>query len=594
MLSKHKKESVRIQACAAAAMTSTVESLRPHQDGVLRLPDNVLGAILELLGWEQRLAVANTCQRLSDLVNGGPRIRSTTVLRLLKDKLRKLECLHWTVGSADDEVPAYPARDAEGSLRCDCSVMPPNLKTMYVEVVRLPENVNFVCGLLGHCHALRSLHCHERKGAVELSDSGLSAIEYRIFASYRDASGRHFQNFTYTTERIPSNDALLTRLKNSRAPQVNVFSALGSCVDVCGSIVVQIGPPIRNCVTLGELDSANVESTLSRWQLTILLDESGEDAITRLKNIWLGRKFGRLTSLTLMTLPESAAMFARSVRNQSCLCNFLRSCVALVELNFSSFHFSPHFNWSFMLATGGLHQIRSLALAACALCHPAHLRALARASFQLRELDVRSFPQDVNECKFCLHVTTCDDEALAPLCCLNHLETLTLCEMPHARSLSFLRGCASIRELRLRNVPVGSGKSDRDMEPLASIWPQLRVFKFESVMLVKDFHAFHCMPTAPTMKRLCLGAHFTDWYTRIDMGEEAGLLQKACPAVDVLHLHFYLSTRGDKHGFFPRRQLLEACDAPDIDDAAWLSTADKVWLCNCANYIGLIPPHGVK
>lgn len=244
---------------------------------------------------------------------------------------------------------------------------------------------------------------------------------------------------------------------------------------------MQISPPRRNCVTLSELDSANVEDTLSRWQLTILLNESGDDAITRLKNIWLGRKFRNLRSLTLMALPECAAMFVRCTRGQSCLCNFVRSCVALVELNFSTFHFSPDFKWSSMIANGGLDNVRSLALAACALCHPVHLRLLGRASFKLRELDVRSFPQDVDECKICLRVTTCDDEALAPLRCLDSLERLTLCEMPHARSLRFLHGCASIRELRLRNLPIWSGKGDRDMEPIASIWPQLRAFKLEEI-----------------------------------------------------------------------------------------------------------------
>ncbi|KAL1483435.1 hypothetical protein MTO96_033185 [Rhipicephalus appendiculatus] len=613
MPSKHKKKSARIQTSAAAAPTRTVASLRPHQNGLLRLPDDVLAAILELLGWAQRLAMANTCRRLWNLVNGGPwmqcarftpqdtpavftalmvrprndviveldlsfyvtakserlvkaiaqctnlvvlrcvhsRILSTAMVRLLKNKLRKLECLHWTVDTADVEVPVFPARESEGSLRCDCSVMPPNLKTMYVEVVRSSTNVDFVCSVLRHCHALKSLHCHERESADELYD-----IEYRIFSSYRDASGRRFKDFTYTTESSRSGDALLMRLKDARAANVNFFSALGT----------------------------------SQFFST----GRGGDAITHMKNIWLGRKFRNLTSLTLMALPESAAMFVRNIRNQSCLSNFVRSCVALVELNLSAFHFSPDFNWSSMLATGGLDHIRSLALAACALCHPAHLRLLGRASFKLRELDVRSFPQDVNECKFCLRATTCDDEALAPLRCLDHLERLTLCEMPHARSLRFLYGCASMRELRLCNVPIWSGKGDRDMAPVASLWPQLRAFKLESVMSVRDFRAFHRMPAAPTMKHLCLGAHFSDWGTRIDMDEEAGLVLEACPAVDVLHLHFYLSAKGDQHGFFPRRQFLEACDAPDVDDAAWLSTADRVWLCYCSNYIGLIAPNGVK
>ncbi|KAL1483437.1 hypothetical protein MTO96_033187 [Rhipicephalus appendiculatus] len=218
-----------------------------------------------------------------------------------------------------------------------------------------------------------------------------------------------------------------------------------------------------------------------------------------------------------------------------------------------------------MLATGGLDNIRSLALAACALCEPGRLQLLGQASFKLRELDVRFFPQEAPNCNVCLLATTSDDAALAPLRCLNLLECLTLCELFNVRSLRFLLGCASIRELRLRNLGVWYEGGDEDLKPLVSIWPQLHAAKFEGAKSFNRFNVFFGMPAAPMMKRLCLTGHSTDLEEAIDLD---GLIamQKACPALDIVHVHVHCPATGVLHRFFPRHPFVLDDNVPNLDD----------------------------
>ncbi|KAH8028692.1 hypothetical protein HPB51_018116 [Rhipicephalus microplus] len=233
--------------------------------------------------------------------------------------------------------------------------------------------------------------------------------------------------------------------------------------------------------------------------------------MSRLNEWWRGNKFRRIKYLAIVPASGVAASFQGKIRNQASLCNFLRSCVNLVELNLSAFHFGKDFKWSSMLANGGLDHIRSLALSACALCHPHHLSLLGRASFKLRELDVRFFPQIAPNCTICLLDTTCDDDALAPLRYLDSLERLTLCELYRVRNLRFLSGCASIRELRLRNLGVWCVGGDENVEPLVSIWPQLHVAKFERCHVFQPLqrilrHARRTHDEAP----------LSDWTHRLD------------------------------------------------------------------------------
>ncbi|KAH7941683.1 hypothetical protein HPB49_016074 [Dermacentor silvarum] len=657
MPAKQKRKSTK-QRRKAAAVTHTRTAgplqLQKEKDTLLCLPDDVLVAILKLLDWKCRITMGSLCRRLKNVVNDAPwmrcarftlqdpptvftavmvmprtdviteldvsfyvlakservaealslctnlvvlhcvhsRIRPTTMVLLLKDKLRKLECLHWSVlkdTTADIEVPDFLARNSEGSSHCHCSVLPPHLKTMYVEVVSTTANHKFIFSVLRHCHALMSLHFHER----ESESTCLKSSEVtRVLLCYREGTRDYFDNFTYTADRTTSANVKLPK----KFVMLRVFDDYGWCYEVSNSVTLRLRPTsTRNFVTLPELHSTSPKDAMCHTQLTVSIKECRNDAVTRL-NDWLCRgKWRHLKALTLLSLHKTAALFSCNRRNQVALCNFIRSCVALTELNLSAFHFSQEFDWSSMLATGNLHNLRSLALAACALCCPKRLQFIGRASFKLRELDVRSFPPTelTLHCDVCRRDATCDDVALAPLRRLEHLEHLTLCEMPHVRSLTFLLGCTSIRELRLRNLGVWSTYKGQDMTPIVSIWPQLRALKLGSATSMIDLSIFVKLPVSPLMKRICLALVSFDDEDIVEL-DVIDVVQRVCPAVDVVHVHMRYPLTGKERTFFPRGPLLLADDAPDHTDPAWLPTADKVWLCDCSNYIGLTAPHGVK
>lgn len=653
---KKRKSSKRGPKAAAVAKIRPAgpPRLQKEKAALLRLPDDVLVAILELLDWKSRTTMGSLCRRLKNVVNNAPwmrcarftlqdpptvftavmviprtdviteldvgfyvvaksarvaealslctnlvvlrcvhsRIRPTTMVLLLKDKLRKLECLHWSVmkdTTADIEVPDFLARCSEGSGRCDCSVLPPNLKTMYVEVVYTVANNTFIFSVLRHCHALVSLHFHQRESQSKSLQSSAAAYILR----YCRAEARNYLgNFTYTADRASADVTLWTDL----AVLQDLLDDYGCCFEGTNSVTFRLLPKCSsNCRTLAELHSTSSKNAMCNNQLTVFITECRNNAVTQM-NDWVCRgKWRHLRALTIMATDECAALFRRNRRNQAALCNFIRSCVALTELNLSAFHFSEDFDWSSMLATGNLDNLRSLALPACALCCPRRLQFISRASFKLRELDVRTFPpmELPPHCDVCLRDTTCDDIALAPLRCLDHLERLTLCEMPHARSLSFLYGCTAIRELRLRNMGLWSTDQGQDMSPIVSIWQQLRALKLESATSKIDLRMFICLPVSPLMERICLAVASFDEQEVVDP-DDIEMVQQVCPAVDVVHVHMRYPVTGMERTFFPRAPLLRADDAPDQTDPAWLSTVDKVWLCDCSNYIGLTAPLGVK
>ncbi|KAH6925610.1 hypothetical protein HPB50_007991 [Hyalomma asiaticum] len=600
-----------------------------------------------MLDWEHRLKMVNLCRRLNDIGNGAPWMRCArftlrdrptvfsaimvrprtyliteldvslyvrakpkilaealsictnlkvlrcvhtllapdTMVLLLRDKLRRLECLHWSAWEPPLVIDAPAIRAGVSERSCDCAATPPNLKTMYLEVTAAFKNFNFVCSVLEHCHALKSLHLHECSSEIEVPH-----FVTAILGVCRDASGGKFEDFIFTTDRSPKTATLLA---DPKARNPDLFSCYDTSVDVCGGIFLKMTPkPRQNCVTLGGCNAMCADKAPSHSQLTLLLNEWGDDAIARLCKLWTSGKLRHLKALTLMVVRDVAAMLSNNLRNQALLCNLIRSCVAISELNLSAFHFGPHFDWSSVIATGGLDNIRSLALAACALCKPGRLQLLCRASFKLRDLDVRSFPQDVPICGVCARVTTCDHVTFAPLRWLSHLERLTLCDLPHVRNLDFLFGCTSIRELRLRNL--GTRFNERlDMAPIISVWPQLSTLTYWNCTPSEDFRRFcGSVPVAPSMKQLCLGVLLSG--RDVDIGTTAPI-GRACPAVDVWHLHARDNAGNSWFALIPTWALIQAGGAiPYIVDASWLSTADIVRLCKCANYIGLIAPHGAK
>ncbi|KAL1483438.1 hypothetical protein MTO96_033188 [Rhipicephalus appendiculatus] len=178
---KQKGMSSSVPEAAAISPVRAVADLHLQQqnDSLLCLPDCVLCDILEMLDWEHRLTMANVCRRLERIVNGAPwmrrvrfilydspdvftalmvpprtdviveldvrfyvrakserlvkaisqcanlvvlrcvhsRILSRSVVLLLWKKLRKLECLQWSVpedNAVSVEAPVFPADNPEG------------------------------------------------------------------------------------------------------------------------------------------------------------------------------------------------------------------------------------------------------------------------------------------------------------------------------------------------------------------------------------------------------------------------------------------------------------------------------------------------
>ncbi|KAL1483440.1 hypothetical protein MTO96_033190 [Rhipicephalus appendiculatus] len=192
-----------------------------------------------------------------------------------------------------------------------------------------------------------------------------------------------------------------------------------------------------------------------------------------------------------------------------------------------------------MLATGGLDRLRPARCAVRLISGFWVERPSSSASWTSV-----SFRRKPPNCTICLLATTCNDNALAPLRCLNSLERLTLYELCHVRrGLRFLLGCASIRELRLRSLGVWCEGGDEDLKPLVSIWPQLYAAKFECAKSFNRFNVFFGMPSAPMMKRLCLTGHSTDREEAVDQ-EALFAMQKACAALDIVYIHVYCPVDG--------------------------------------------------
>ncbi|KAH8028691.1 hypothetical protein HPB51_018115 [Rhipicephalus microplus] len=187
------------------------------------------------------------------------RILSRAVVLLLWKKLRKLECLHWSVpenNAVSVVAPDFIVEDREGSSHCYCSIMPPKLKSMYVEAVSTVVNEEFICRILRHCHALKSLHFHERQSVTEPSRVSNMALE--VLRAYREGADDRFEEFTYTADRTPT-DAVLPEV--AADPQGDDFEDFGLSFEVHKSVTLRMFPSrSRSWVSIGRLDSIYAEN----------------------------------------------------------------------------------------------------------------------------------------------------------------------------------------------------------------------------------------------------------------------------------------------------------------------------------------------
>ncbi|KAK8762912.1 hypothetical protein V5799_034480 [Amblyomma americanum] len=648
----HRDVSLMGSEVLAAAL---FEALRPprkqkRRRALMSLPDDVLTIILSLLDWNCRVGMAFLCRRLKQLVDDGPWLkkarftlndppnvfttvmsllraeaiteldvsyyvlvgptrleegiklcRNLTVLRcvqtrlhaasllvLLRDHLCRLEYLYWSALHINLGGFLPPALDQSHPRICKCSAFPATLRHMYVEIVPTPDCIAFVEIVVKHSHHLRCLHLHGHETHEKNSE-----LACRILSCLRAATRDDFDEFTYTCS-CPPNEEMLPPYPAE--PAEDISADLSRSVQIYKQATLRWRSPRGlNCATLAELES--MQHMKYHKQLTLLIAENGEGTISSLKKASKNWTCRHLEALTLMSLPQCEGMFTykQNIRNQAALCNFIRSCIALTELNLSVFHFGEDFDCCSVIATGGIHNLRSLALASCALCCPRRLELLSRASFPLRELDVRGpeVPGDrSSQCYVCRLQTTCDDVSLTALRRLKHLNCLTLSGLCNARTLSFLVGCISLRDLRLKNMGVWHRARHQDMSPITDIWPQLRSLKLDCTWHAIDFSFMNELPRAPKLRRLCL--------TTVIRGETATsplpkVLKHICPAVDIAHFHQWHAERKCYQDVFIPSSRLEGADR--MNDKPGISCAkfvDYIWLCFCRNYIGATKPYGMR
>ncbi|KAK8764156.1 hypothetical protein V5799_033236 [Amblyomma americanum] len=523
------------------------------------------------------------CKNLTVLRCVRTHLHPVFMILLLRDHLRRLECLHWSVLIDNLDGFLRPGLINSHPSNSECSAVPATLRNMYVEAMASPANIAFVEIVVQHCHHLRSLHFHGHE--VRGKNSELAC---RILSCVRRATCDDFDDFTYTSNSPPNEPTLPTYPVE---PTEDIFADFGRSVQVYKQATLRWRSPRGlNCATLAELES--MPHIKYHRQLTALVADTGEGTISCLRKASKNWTCRHIEALTLLSLPQCEGMFRcrRNIRNQAALCNFIRSCVSLTELNLSSFHFGKDFDCCSVIATGGLDNLRSLAFASCALCCPRRLQLLSRASFTLRELDVRgsvTAGDRSSQCDVCQLQTTCDDVSLAALRLLQHLTSLTLCGLLHARTLNFLVGCTSLRDLRLKNMGIWHSDRHQDMSPVADVWPRLRSLKLDCQWRAIDFSFMNELPVAPALTRLCLAT--------IIRGETAvsrltAVLMRICPAVGILHIHHWVPALKPCRNEYIRTSRFKQAEHFDINLCRFV---DFVWLCCCKCYIGATKPYGV-
>ncbi|KAK8785617.1 hypothetical protein V5799_008018 [Amblyomma americanum] len=455
---------------------------------------------------------------------------------------------------------------------------------MYVEAISEPASIDFVENALQHCHGLRFLHFHERDGTV-------SEVARRILAAYGVGTRKNFHEITFTSEYLPNYEKLHAYLS---AVKGNLLTDFSGCVEVYKNVTLKLSNgPSFNCITLAELDSTT--GIKSHKQLTVFIAELGKETISRLIKATRGRTCRHLKALTLISLLDTGYMFRHdNVQNQAALCNFIRSCVALTELNLTRFHFTEDFNCCSVIAAGGLDNLRSLALVTCALCNPTGLQLLSQASFKLRELDIRSTLNQTGakvECDVCERQSTCDDTSLASLRLLRHLTRLTLYELDHTRTLDFLVGCGSLQELRLRNMGMWLPGCHQDMSPIADFWMQLRTLVLQSFFAPIDFTFLNNVPVASKLTHMCVGI-----VAKKSSAEAlTSKLALACPIACIIHLHrlsLASNLRQAAHYLYSRLHRGDNIIGDTIKFG--ISPLDRIRLCAFGDCNGAAKQYGIK
>ncbi|KAK8765798.1 hypothetical protein V5799_031593, partial [Amblyomma americanum] len=404
-----------------------------------------------------------SCVNLTTLRCANTRLLPTAMIRLLRDRLRYLQFLEWSIlGNAEyqKDVDSFcwePPNDGRPP------VIPETLRGMYVEVSSSRRNNLFLCSFLKRCSGLRNLHFHEIRYWREVATAA-----YSVLQSYHDGTAGKFETFTFTADAAdvacePERTTPDDEWSLLHTPE-SLLGVLKASLNMSPSVVVRQNlMPSANCVVLDSCTAHLVPSDFSNLFILIKYD-----AFAALEAASHYQWHLNTRALTLKVCPPEtmARKYSASATDATSFYRFFAGCQKLTELNLAAFHFEVNFDCCSVMVDAGLIFLRALTLPSCALRCPGRLEQLARASFRLEELDVRAaHTARPVSCVFCSDSSTCTEEVFGALRLICPLRRLTLCDLPHVRGLQFLTGCL-IRELRLRNLGLGGFATEETIAAL--------------------------------------------------------------------------------------------------------------------------------
>lgn len=526
------------------------------------------------------------CVRLTILRCINTRLLPTTLIRLLRTRLRYLKSLEWSL-LGDKHVSEDVRRFLQEPAVVDAhNILPDTLCSMYVEEISCGRNTRLLCVMLERGSCLRTLHFHER-----LLHKRNTRAAHDVLLSYYTGTRGNFTMFTYTNDSaLPAREANISALYNAQHADSKLASLFGvfyACRKVSSSVIVCQKPSLAgNCLILDGVNPVRLSAQFS--QIAVIVHG---DPLATLKSAACQNPYRHVHALVLESRPLSRQVRSRHQRtaNAASFFAFLRAFPFLTELNLASFHFESNVDCCSVLADVGLDCLKALALPSCALCWNGRLEHLVRARFRLDELDVRAPPRRWRTlCAVCAAEVTCTAEILQPLRKLCPLRRLTLCHLSHVNSVVFLKGCV-VQELRLQNLGSNAYERQESRTAVKEVMQEVRSLKLGSTTQTLDLCFLDARPVpAPNLRRLCV------MLREMTLNKAKDLLNRLCnnyPTAEYIHVHicrpggsqaaltisarYSVEVDGDKDG----AQHLEP--VPSFDD---------VVLCGCSNLVAVARP----
>lgn len=523
------------------------------------------------------------CVNLTVLRCVNTQLVPTALLRLLRNRLRCLQLLEWSLlGSPqhDQDVRGFLGQMAHAGA---AALIPESLRHMYVEAVSTTGNLSLLSFILRSCTALRTLHFHAR---MPLNMSSRAAY-IALFNYIKGTSGR-FHTFTFTNDSpAPQGRAEYEGKPCPVYAPDTLLGKLEASLEISPCVTLALDPrPSVNCIVLGSAVTAPVIGRMP--QLSALVKG---DPLEVLQATTFSPTSFNVRALTLKASPVRRLVrpHTNGTTHPAWFLNFIVSCPNLTELNIASFHFEANVDCCSVLVDARLDGLRALALPPCVLCRVGRLQRLASASFKLEELDVRTTKEvEPQYCAVCSEPTTCTDVCFLALRLLSPLQRLTLSDLPHVGNLDFLEGC-SIYELRICNLGRYSRKLQDDLATVVKLTEGLRNLKLESSIrpFLIDFK--QKLKPAPQLRCLCVTT--TALSTR-NAQIVLTYLGRHFSEAQAIHVHVSRPRRNQNRITLALADILSPDDGEERrrQQVDTVFASDELVLCNCINLIGVTRP----